>query len=170
MVAQVGESNHTVRILEGGQRVEVDGRSYSVDLSRTSDGTTSLLLDGRSFQIHTTELHLNGGDNSFSLNVNGSPFVVTIEDYRSQLRKRMFATATDSKSAVEVKAPMPGKVVAIEVRVDEKVVPGKGLFILEAMKMENEIRSNAAGCVDSIRVRAGQSVEKDEIILSIKHS
>jgi glutaconyl-CoA decarboxylase len=67
-----------------------------------------------------------------------------------------------------LKAPMPGKVVLVEVQVGQAVRPGDGLIVLEAMKMENEFRAAAAGTVKEIRVEAGQAVNPGDVLVVIE--
>jgi len=66
-----------------------------------------------------------------------------------------------------VRAPMPGMVLRVEVESGQKVASGSGLLVLEAMKMENEIRAGSAGVIKQIFVRPGQAVEKGADLLEI---
>jgi len=67
-----------------------------------------------------------------------------------------------------LKAPMPGKVVLIEVEVGQAVEPGDGLIVLEAMKMENEFRATVAGTVREVRVQVGQAVNLGDTLVVIE--
>jgi pyruvate carboxylase subunit B len=62
---------------------------------------------------------------------------------------------------------MPGKIVQVEVKEGDRVAPGSGLLIIEAMKMENEIRSEGTGIVRAIRVKPGDAVERDAVLIEI---
>lgn len=168
LVARIGRSSYVIRVLEEGAKAEVDGHSYSVSLVRGSDDSMSLLLDNLSFRISVLESSRIGDHNLLILSVNGNRFPVEIEDRRTRLWENLLGARPVLKKAEEVRAPMPGKVVRIEVKIGEEVTPGTGLFILEAMKMENEIKSSTSGLVESITVTPSQSVEKGEVLLSIK--
>ena len=67
-----------------------------------------------------------------------------------------------------LKAPMPGMVVRVEVEVGQTVAPGDGLVIVEAMKMENELKSEGAGRVSRVLVQPGQTVEKDQTLIEFE--
>jgi pyruvate carboxylase subunit B len=64
-------------------------------------------------------------------------------------------------------APMPGTIVSVEVEEGESVEAGQGLVIVEAMKMENEVRAQAGGCVQVIHVASGDAVEKGKILVEL---
>ena len=67
-----------------------------------------------------------------------------------------------------LKAPMPGKVVLVEVEIGQAVKPGDGLVVLEAMKMENEFRAAVAGHVKEVRVAVGQAVNPGDVLVIIE--
>jgi len=67
-----------------------------------------------------------------------------------------------------LKAPMPGKVTVVEVTVGQAVVPGDGLIVLEAMKMENEFKAQVTGTVKEIRAQAGQTVNPGDVLVVIE--
>jgi len=73
-----------------------------------------------------------------------------------------------SKHELTIKAPMPGLVVAVEVQIGDVVAPGSGLLILEAMKMENEIRSQAKARVRKIDVEKSSRVEKGQTLIHLE--
>jgi biotin carboxyl carrier protein len=91
---------------------------------------------------------------------------IQVSSERERFGKQLSA-ASQGPARTEVRAPMPALVVKIEVEKEDTVVEGQGLVILEAMKMENEIKAHAAGTVKEIRVTAGKPVEKDEILMVI---
>ncbi len=68
----------------------------------------------------------------------------------------------------EIKAPMPALVVRVEVEIGQKVKPGQGLLILEAMKMENEIKAHSAGIIKEIYATKGKPVEKGELLMLLE--
>ena len=165
--ATIGESRHSVTLLNAGS-VQIDQQKYSFDLVRTGVQSHSLLLDGSVFEVFTLETVEDGGDKSFQFSINGHRYKVTIEDHKSAVRKTLMQTPSLTKGTEHVKAPMPGKVVRLEVSAGESVVPGKGLLVLEAMKMENEIKSTTSGQIEQLHVEIGKAVEKGEILVSIR--
>ena len=107
-------------------------------------------------------------ENDFELWIHHHVFKVKVEDSRSQLLSRFKEFSSSTLETVTVKAPMPGLVKAIEVTQGEMIEKGGGLIILEAMKMENEIRSIVRGRVKSIEVKLNSSVEKDQTLMIIE--
>lgn len=89
----------------------------------------------------------------------------------SEVRRRVgqvSAAATGARSAGEIRAPMPGLIVAVEVEEGERVERGQGVVVIEAMKMENEIVSPATGTVRGLAVTAGAAVEKNALVCRIE--
>ncbi len=168
LVARVGDISHTVHVSRDDSSIEIDGTSHRFEFASVDKASFSLLLDNSSFEIRLIAVTEENGAKSFSLNVNGIPFAVFIEDHRSRVWRSVAGAATTSDAKMEIKAPMPGKVVRVEVTEGETVGPGTGLCVLEAMKMENEIKCPIGGRVAEVHVNAGQSVEKNEILISVK--
>ena len=99
--------------------------------------------------------------------INGKRVVVSIDDKKSHLRAQLLSGRQLAGVTQRVRAPMPGLVTKIEVTEGDHVKAGKGLIILEAMKMENEIRATAAGVVGRINATLGKPVEKAELLMEI---
>lgn len=93
---------------------------------------------------------------------------ITIEDLKSKLLKQFTISKPTGYEAYAVKAPMPGLVAVIEVTIGDEVQVGTGLIVLEAMKMENEIRSTVNGRIKSINVEKRATVEKGQVLLNIE--
>jgi len=144
--------------------VTVNGKKRFVDLARLNgSGAFSILLDGRSFDLEVKESEK--GLLVFAL---GRQFDLTIEDeraYRTRLASDGGKTAAGEK---EARAPMPGLIVKIEVAVGQVVEPGQGLLIMEAMKMENEIKAKGTGKVKEIKVAERQPVEQNQVLITFE--
>lgn len=161
--------------------VTLRGHTYVVDLS----GAT-VIIDGEKFEAHaaaipgTPLLHLLLGKESWTvacqqlegrrwaLGAAGERVEVEVQDDRSKQIEAL--TGQGRKPAVGgvVKAPMPGLVVRVEVSEGQVVEVGEGLVVVEAMKMENELRALSRGVVEQIHVSAGQRVEKGAPLVTIK--
>jgi len=167
LCATVGKDEHTVtaEIGEDGRwRVVIDGQEHAVDARQVRPGTWSLLLDGESWVVDLDErragtVALEG--------LHETP--IKLEDAR---RKRLAEVAqrSDKRSSSDgvVLAPIAGKVVKVLVEAGTEVSEGQGLVVLEAMKMENEIKAQRAGTIATIHVEAGQSVDTQEKLLTFK--
>jgi biotin carboxyl carrier protein len=139
-----------------GVRFTVDGRHVEADAVRISRGAYSILIGGRSLEV-TAEDTSNG----LLLRVNGSEFQVEIFDPRSWRRGR--GAGIELEGRQQLVAPMPGKVVRVLVAAGQQVTAGQGLLVIEAMKMQNEVRSPKSGTVEKL-AREGQTVNAGEIL------
>lgn len=144
-------------------RVSIDaGAPRLVDAARLEGSVVSLLVEHKSYDVDFEE-----DDDALNLLVSDELFHLEILDER---KKRLLAAK--GKFAVEgkvvVKAPMPGKVVKLLVAVGDEVAEGQSVLIIEAMKMENELRSARAGKVTAVFVREGQTVEGKAELLTVE--
>jgi len=155
-IATFGGQSYTVEIDETGKsiyRVSIDGNEFLVDGKKTGRTNYSLIVDNRSFEI---EVDPKGDE--YRILVDGRNYHVNLVDER-----RVRAGGGQAGGGVQgrqtVSVPMPGKVIAVLVTEGDKVEKGQGLVIVEAMKMENEVRSPIAGEVKEIKVKQGDTVE-----------
>ena len=148
--------------LSGGRyRVVIGGASHDVDARTVGGDFLSLIVDDRTRDI---ALFADGG--VWELHGKDRRHHLLISDGR---RKAWLRSGAGEASAgpVVVKAAMPGKIVQVEVKEGDRVAPGTGLLIIEAMKMENEIRSEGTGIVKAVRVKPGDAVERDAVLIEI---
>ncbi len=143
---------------DGAARVTftVDGRLVEADAIRISRGAYSILLGGRSLEVTTEET-----SDGLLLRTNGREFQVEIFDPRSWRRGR--GAGIELEGRRQLVAPMPGKIVRVLVAAGQQVTAGQGLLVIEAMKMQNEIRSHKSGTVEKL-AREGQTVNAGEIL------
>jgi biotin carboxyl carrier protein len=145
----------------GGQyRVALGDDAFDVDARQPADGIWSLVIGGASYVAEVSER-----DGVSTVVVDGEPYQIRVEEEsRYIIRTRGGKAAAGGQV---LKAPMPGKVVHIDVGLGQTVQPGDALIVLEAMKMENEFRAAAAGQVAEIRVQVGQTVNPGDVLLVI---
>lgn len=151
--------------VEGRYVAKVNGKS--VDLySRQLHETRSLLfVDNESYEV---DIRINGNGGQKTVFMKGLEIPAYVEDYNlAQLRKAAGITGKATIEAV-LKAPMPGMVVGVKVKEGDKVKKGMALVVIEAMKMENIIKSRGEGTVKAIHVAAGESVEKNDKLLELE--
>ena len=150
-----------VELTESG--VVVNGRTLAVELASVP-GTPvrRLSVQGRSHPLHVEAVN-NSGELEFHLD--GERFVATVEDERTHAIRAMTGASSAAAGPKPVKAPMPGLVVRVEVAVGDVVKAGQGVVIIEAMKMENELRADAAGKVTKVNATPGQPVEKGAVLI-----
>ena len=144
--------------------VMVNGEPHNVDF-RTIDGSAlySLLLDNASWEALVDR---NGDE--YRVLIGGELNVVNVQDERTRkMAKAEGAQAAPTGEAI-IKAPMPGLVRGVQVNVGDNVAAKQGVVILEAMKMENELRTPRAGVVKEVRVKAGDKVEQGQVLVVVK--
>ncbi len=144
-----------------GFAVTVDGRSVHVDAVRVGPHLLSLIIDGAS---HEVAIAATGGDGSAIVAVDGTPVSTSIDGRRRWGRKDEHGAAGPQR----VSAPMPGKVVRVLVKKGEAVRARQPLVVVEAMKMENELRAARDGTVADVQAREGQSVDAGALLVVVQ--
>jgi biotin carboxyl carrier protein len=136
-------------------RVEMGGRIIEGNTVEVATGTYSVLVGGHSFEVRVETVR-----DGLRVHAGAQEFAVAIDDPRAW-RKR-HGSAAEAEGRQEVVAPMPGKVVRLLAKQGDEVEAGQGLFVVEAMKMQNEIRSPKKGKLEKLLVTEGQVVNAGE--------
>ncbi len=158
----VGERTLVIEI--DGEAVQVDGRPVSASLtSNDQSPEVRLLVNNRAATLAVDGHH----EGVWRLVDQGALREVTVEDERSRHIRNFAGTGKAAAAGAVVKAPMPGMVVRIPVSQGDSVAAGGALLVLEAMKMENELKAPVAGVITGVRVTAGQAVEKGQILIEL---
>jgi biotin carboxyl carrier protein len=142
----------------------INGRSLNYDIEQI--GTDRWLLRAGVQTYILSNLTRNGTDLEFTLN--GKWVTVNVRDEKELLLEKMGFRVGTSGGGGQLKAPMPGKILKVLVNSGINVKAGDPVIILEAMKMENELKSPADGTLIAVHVDEGQSVEKNELLLEIE--
>jgi len=164
--AMVGDRAYecTLDSRNGELHVEVDGTRYRADLHHIPRSHAySLLLDGRSYEFTVHE-----EDDAIELDGAAGQFHVAVEDARTHAARAKTAGSRAAGGVHPVKAVMPGIVREVRVAPGETVAKGHALLILEAMKMQNEIRADHAGTVKHVHVAVGDTVEKGAKLIELE--
>jgi biotin carboxyl carrier protein len=147
---------------EGLYEITLDGRTVHVDAVRSGPAIYSIIEDGQQFEAMIDERGAHG----FDVLVAGRLFHLDVVDERTQLLAGSHVVVASGPQTVV--AEMPGKVVKLSVAPGTPVREGQGVVIVEAMKMENEIRSPIDGVVAEIAVSEGQTVEAGETLFVVE--
>jgi biotin carboxyl carrier protein len=164
--AQVGERSVEVSVveLEGGRcEVTVGDRVRVVDARALGQRAWSLVLDGRA---HTVDLE--GELPELAVHFRDQSVPVKLVDARRALLAEAGRRGGHKAGPLPIRSPMPGKVVKLLAAIGTRVAAGQGLLVVEAMKMENEMRAPRDGTVVAIRVREGQTVEAGEELATLE--
>jgi len=164
-IAKLVEQSYSVEIEEIGKslyRVAIDGNDFLVDGKKTGRTNYSLIVDNRSFEIE-----VDNSEDEYRVLVDGRNYHVHLVDER-RVRVGGGQSDSDLQGRQKVSVPMPGKVIAVLVSEGDSVERGQGLVIVEAMKMENEVRSPIAGEVKEIKVKPGDAVEGGAVLVIVE--
>src|SRR5579872_4303286 len=156
---QIDDSHARLEIHQQGDTYRFrlgDQPERQAQLIEVEPGVYSVLLDGRSF-----EAHAESGTDCAWITIRGHRFRVAVNDPRRWSSRRAGAHGHERE---EILAPMPGKVVRLLVEPGQAVERGQGIVVIEAMKMQNEMKSHRAGRVAAIPVRAGETVAAGAIL------
>lgn len=130
-----------------------------------SDVNNQIILDNNKAKLVSVK-EVNHELKRYQIQIDGRTYQVQISDAVDQQILKMNLKSKKSNKLKELRAPMPGQVRQVNVQVGDEVDSGDSLFILEAMKMENVLKSPVNGIVAELFVKPGESVEKNQILLS----
>jgi len=161
--AIVDDQEHELNVKIEGDRVnaEIDGRVYELELREPEPGSYLFLRDAAVHECRVSKAH-----ESFDVSLHGRNYAVTIVDPK-RLRSGQGAHGHPHGLA-EITAPMPGKVVRVLIETGDKVEKGAGLVVVEAMKMQNEMKSPRVGVVVSINVKPGDTVNAGDVLAVVE--
>jgi biotin carboxyl carrier protein len=165
-IATLGEQTHRIEVQELEEdhlyRVIIDGKEITVDGRKLTAHMYSLLIGNQSFTVDVTTK-----DDNYTVASAGKSFQLRVLDERRAARPGEGGSAGRA-GGKEIRSFMPGKVVEVLVAVGDEVSKDQGVLIVEAMKMENEVRAAADGKVKEIRVSPGQAVESGELLVVLE--
>jgi biotin carboxyl carrier protein len=141
-----------------GWHILIDGCAIDADALEIAPGIFSILLNGKSYEVRVTPTPAG----VLTLQTAHHEFTAEVVDPRSWRGRRHGALEVEGRQ--QILAPMPGKIIRVLVQIGDKVEAGQGLLVVEAMKMQNEIRSPKSGTVERLLVKEGQPVNAGEIL------
>ena len=159
--AVVGDRTFDVSIEDDQLIVDGEAKPFTFEVLR--DGYVSLIVDGRSVPVSVEP----AGDGTMRVTIAGQRTQVQVKDERDLLVDE-FGLAEDGASGGVVRAPMPGLVLDILVEEGDEVTADQGLLVLEAMKMENELKAPSGGIVRVIHATSGDAVDKEALLIEIE--
>lgn len=144
----------------------IDGDLSAEDILKTGPGQYHLLRNGKSYNVEI--LNVNIDQKIVQLKVGDQFFDLSIADQYDALIDKMGLSLDIVQKVNDIKAPMPGLVLSIEVKEGQEVGPGDPLLVLEAMKMENVIKSSGEGIVKAVLAEVGKPVDKGAILIEME--
>ena len=159
---RVDNTEYEVEI--NGESIVLNGEPVNVDLMRSGAAELySVLFGGRSY-----EMLVNADRFNYTINVRGVQFQVQVEDERARRMNRARRLPTLPEGELAITAPIPGLVVRVLVAEGDSIEEGQPVVLLEAMKMENELRAMRGGIVKSVLAAAGQRVDQNAPLIILE--
>ncbi len=156
------DTPHTVKVDEN--ILEMNGSEHPFEIQKNSETSAYVRLGNKTFYLY--DIHIKDGELSYKLD--GTRYAFPYKDEMAILMAKMGFKSSKSAGHGSIKSPMPGKILAIKKQPGDTVSAGETVIVLEAMKMENELKSPVSGIVQSVLVTEGKSVEKNTLLLEIQ--
>ena len=161
-VTTIGDTEYTIEIIDKGH-ISLNGKVMDVDFEAISGQPVySLVIDGKSY-----EAYVYAGENGWQVLLLGQQYPVLVENEHEKRLRSAGGSPIQESGEFQLKAPMPGLVIAIPVKEEQEIEKGQVLIILESMKMQNELKSPRSGKVERVKVKVGESVEQRQVLLTV---
>ncbi len=158
------------------------GDEKKVSVRQDKDGVyiDDILFEGKILKIDNSSFKVYKSDKIFKveiiehsgkdikMKINGQLLEVKVSDHIDKILKKLGMNMNASNQVKEVKAPMPGSILSVVAKEGDSVVKGDQLLILEAMKMENVIKSPGDGVIGKIHIQEKENVEKNQVLVSFE--
>jgi biotin carboxyl carrier protein len=156
----IAGKTRTVELTRNGARwqISLDGTATDVDAIEIAPGIFSVLLNGESHEIRVAP----NPDGTLTIHDGPNEFKAEVADPRAWRGRKHGAVEAEGRQ--QIVAPMPGKVIRLLVKPGDKVEAGQGLLVVEAMKMQNEVKSPKTGTVEKLQAKEGQAVNAGDVL------
>ena len=161
---RINDERHEVSL--DGEGVHVDGEGVAAQVMPVDGTPVRMVTIGD--EVHRVVVRPSGTRGAYTLWLDGWRFEVEALDERTQAIRDLSGASAGPAGPAPLKAPMPGLIVRVSVQVGDQVQAGQGIVVMEAMKMENELRATAAGKVKSILATPGTAVEKGALLVELE--
>ncbi len=160
------KNNYTITVNEQSN-FDFDAEQINdFDFIKEKDGHFHILKNNKAFRAEI--VNANFSKKTFTIKVNGNSYEIKLADRFDQLVNQLGLSVVNTQKVTDVKAPMPGLVLGVSVEIGQEVQKGDALLILEAMKMENVIKSVGEGIVKAIHIDQGKAVEKGQLLIEME--
>jgi len=161
-ITTIDDKEFSVDIIDE-HHLSINGKIFEVDFESVGGQPVySLIIDGRSY-----EAYVEAGEDEWQVLLYGQQYPAKVDDEREKRLGSSAGGKVQASGEFQLKAPMPGLVVAVPVNEGQQIEKGQVLVILESMKMQNELKAPRAGKVDHIKVKTGETVEQKQLLLTM---
>ncbi|MGB3463774.1 MAG: biotin/lipoyl-containing protein [Cyclobacteriaceae bacterium] len=158
MEALIGDKKISVEIEDG--KINLSGDVINPDISHTGENRFNVINNHKVYEVEIVKSE----NKLYEIKVNGTSYPVLLRDKLDMNLEKMGISQKSGDANSEIKAPMPGLIIDVLARTGDEVKKGDPILILEAMKMENVIKSPIDGKIEEVFVSQGESVEKNKIL------
>ena len=158
--------NEDVEVLLDGDRTTVDGVTSIARVSDVEGTPVRMVTIGD--EVHRVVARRGESRGRYTLWLDGFRYEVEALDERTRAIRALSGASASNTGPAPLKAPMPGMIVRVNVQVGDAVQTGQSLVVMEAMKMENELRATSAGTIRSVLAQAGTAVEKGALLMEME--
>lgn len=144
----------------------LNGETVDLDIVSTGSDAYHLLHKGQSYRIRVIEA--NAAEKKLTIRVNGNDYALEVKDRFDLLLNQLGMGNLASAKINDIKAPMPGLVLKINVAEGQSIAKGEAVLVLEAMKMENVLKAPTDAVVKAIKVQKGNAVEKGQVLVVLE--
>lgn len=164
--ADIGDDKHEITITRDGSKIfaEIDGRHYEVEASEPEPNVFLIKNEGRIYNASVSPVE--GSPGTTRVSIRNDEFEIRLTD-----PKRLRAAGSSDAHAdgvAEIKTAMPGKIVRVLAAAGDEVEKGQGILVVEAMKMQNELKAPKNGVVKEIRAAEGSAVSAGDVLATIE--
>lgn len=163
MKAIIGKKEIQIELQKGGKGILLDGKIIDADFAQINEKLFHVLHQNKSYTARILEVNLL--EKNFVIKVNSTVYSISLKDKYDDLLHALGMDASLNQKINNLKAPMPGLVLDVLVAENQQVKKGESLVVLEAMKMENILKSAADGMIKRIYINKGARVEKNELMI-----
>jgi acetyl/propionyl-CoA carboxylase alpha subunit len=159
-------TNHTFEFSRNNNDLLLNGEPFGWDVLTMNDHTFHILKNNQSYTAEV--LQADYSQKHFIIKVNGNIYKIEVKDRFDLLLEKLGMSNGNAIQVKDIKAPMPGLILHVQVTEGQEVKKGDVLVILEAMKMENTIKSPVDGKIKAVKVRTKESVEKNQVMVQFE--
>jgi biotin carboxyl carrier protein len=156
-------SKYNYEVDKNGDGVLINGNKVTADIKQLNAAAWHIINNLRSYNVEV--ISFNSSEKTAEIKVNNNIYSISAKDQFDILLDKLGLSSLNAAKISEIKAPMPGMVLKVFVSEGMKINKGDNLFILEAMKMENIIKSPADVTVKTVKIKHGDKVEKGQILM-----
>ncbi|UII22929.1 acetyl-CoA carboxylase biotin carboxyl carrier protein subunit [Fulvivirga ligni] len=159
--AIIGEKDYSVAHKD--DQILLNDELFSWDFTKISDHAYHIIKDDVSYRLEVVKVDYS--TKTVALKINGDKYEIAVKDKLDLLLEKLGMDMSTANLMNDIKAPMPGLILQVNVSEGDEVKEGDALMILEAMKMENVLKAPGDGTVKVVNVAQGDSVEKNQVLI-----